>query len=59
MLCGQHVSNIIIEKMAFPRRVTGGAAQGPSHILSHETTLMAIKKPITSSARRLTSAFCM
>lgn len=53
------VTSVIITKTTFPRRLTADAAQGPSHGLSHETTAMAIKKPITSSARRLTSAFCM
>lgn len=53
------VAGVILLMSAFPRRPTADAAQGPSHGLSHETTAMAIKKPITSSARRLTSAFCM
>lgn len=42
-----------------PTLVAVCATQGPSHGLSHETTAMAIKKPITSSACRLTSAFCV
>lgn len=53
------VTTVIIKKTTFPRWLTVGATQGPSHSLSHETTAMAIKKPITSSVRRLTSAFCI
>lgn len=56
---GHTCITVIIMRTTFPRRLTVSAAQGPSHGLSHETTAMAIKKPITSSARRLTSAFCM
>lgn len=53
------VTAVITVKATFPRRLTVSTAQGTSHGFSHETTAMAIKKPITSSARRLTSAFCM
>lgn len=54
------VITVITMKRTFPRPASPvSTAQGPSHGLSHETTAMAIKKPITSSARRLTSAFCM
>lgn len=53
------VTTVIITKMTFPHRLTVEPAQGTSHGISHETTAMAIKKPITSSACRLTSAFCM
>lgn len=53
------VIGVITQEATFPRWLTVSTAQGQSHGLSHETTAMAIKKPITSSARWLTSAFCV
>lgn len=57
--CVIAVTAIITVKMIFPHGLTIGTAHGLGHGISHETPAIDIKQAPTSSARCLTSAFCM